>query len=78
MRRLNNLHCRKLLARSGFFALLWCPLLILGAQTPQPAPPHTPPAGKKGREGVIIVEVNEVVLHATVFDKKGRIMNDLK
>jgi VWFA-related protein len=78
MRRLNNLHCRNLLARSGLLALLACPLLVLCAQTPQPAPPHTPPAERRGKEYTIIEEVNEVVLHATVFDKKGRIVNDLK
>jgi VWFA-related protein len=33
---------------------------------------------KKGKEYTISVDVNEVVLHATVLDKKGRIVNDLK
>jgi VWFA-related protein len=78
MHRLNNLHDRNLLVRSGLLALLCCPLLVLGAQTPQPATPKAPPVQRKGKEYTIIEEVNEVVLHATVFDRKGRIMNDLK
>ena len=44
----------------------------------QPANPQTPPAEKKGREYTINVDVNLVVLHATVLDKKGRMVNDLK
>jgi Ca-activated chloride channel family protein len=78
MHRLNDLHCRNLLARSGFRALLLCLPLALCAQTPQPANPHPPPVEKKGKEYTISVDVNEVVLHATVLDKKGRIINDLK
>jgi VWFA-related protein len=50
----------------------------LPAQSPQPANPHTPSAEKKGREYTINVDVNLVVLHATVLDKKGHIANDLK
>ena len=49
----------------------------LGAQAPQPANPRTPPAEKKGREYTINVDVNLVVLHATVVDKRGRMVNDL-
>jgi VWFA-related protein len=63
------------------FALLWVALTLsrgLFGQTPQPANPHTPPAEKKGREYTINVDVNLVVLHATVLDKRGRIVNDLK
>jgi Ca-activated chloride channel family protein len=58
-------------------ALLGLPL-ALAAQTSQPAPPRTPAAEKKGREYTINVDVNLVVLHATVLDKKGRMVNDLK
>ncbi len=53
------------------------------AQTPQPANPQTPAAdlpaqaGKKGRDYTINVDVNLVVLHATVLDNKGHIINDL-
>jgi VWFA-related protein len=48
------------------------------AQAPEPANPHAPSAEKKGREYTINVDVNLVVLHATVLDKKGHIANDLK
>ena len=75
---LNNLNCRTRLVRCGCFVLLWCLPLALGAQTPRPATPQTPPVEKKGREYTISVDVNEVVLHATVVDKKGHIVNDLK
>jgi VWFA-related protein len=57
-------------------ALTFCNCLL--AQAPQPANPQTPPAEKKGREYTINVDVNLVVLHATVVDKKGRMVNDLK
>jgi VWFA-related protein len=50
----------------------------LFGQTPEPANPHTPSAEKKGREYTINVDVNLVVLHATVLDKRGHIVNDLK
>jgi len=50
----------------------------LPAQTSEPANPRTPSAEKKGREYTINVDVNLVVLHATVLDKKGHIANDLK
>ncbi len=78
MRLLNSSNCRNLLDRSGFLALFLCPLLVLGAQAPQPAAPRTPSVEKKGKEYTISVDVNEVVLHATVIDKKGHIANDLK
>ena len=78
MHRLNNLHCRNLFIRIGFFTLFLCAPLALVAQTTPPAPPHAPPSERRGKEYTITVNVNEVVLHATVFDKKGHIMNDLK
>jgi VWFA-related protein len=77
MHRLNDWHGRNLLARSGFLALLLCLPLALGGQSTQPSPPHAPPADKRGKEYTITVNVNEVVLHATVVDKKGNIVNDL-
>ncbi len=49
----------------------------LAAQGPQPAGASNPPAEKKGREYTINVDVNLVVLHATVLDPKGRMVNDL-
>src|SRR5690242_11820328 len=58
-------------------ALLWAPAALL-AQAPAPANPTTLSPEKKGREYTINVDVNMVVLHATVLDKKGRMINDLK
>jgi VWFA-related protein len=50
----------------------------LGVQTPQSANPRPPAGQTKRREYTINVDVNLVVLHATVLDKKGRMVNDLK
>ncbi len=47
-------------------------------QAPAPAAPGTPPLEKKGGEYKINLDVNLVVLHATVLDKKDRMVNDLK
>jgi Ca-activated chloride channel homolog len=77
MRPLNDRSDRKLLIGSGFLALVLCPLLVVQGQTPQPTTPRTPSVEKKGGGYVIKAEVNEVVLHATVVDKRGRIINDL-
>jgi len=63
------------------FALICLALAVpnhLFSQAPQPANPQTPPAEKKGREYTINIDVNLVVLHATVLDKRGRMVNDLK
>jgi VWFA-related protein len=49
---------------------------LLVAQAPPPSS-GAPAADKKGREYTINVDVNMVVLHATVMDKKGRLINDL-
>lgn len=57
-------------------ALISLPALLV-AQAPQPANPRTPQPEKKGGEYKINVDVNLVVLHATVLDKKGRTVNDL-
>lgn len=78
MHRPNNPHGRTRLFRRGFLAALLCMPLVLGAQTPQPATPSTPQVEKKGKEYTITVDVNEVILHATVVDKKGQVVNDLK
>jgi Ca-activated chloride channel family protein len=52
--------------------------VVMQAQAPQPAR-GTPAAPEKKRsEYTINVDVNLVVLHATVLDKKGRQVNDLK
>ncbi|HTS71688.1 MAG TPA: VWA domain-containing protein [Terriglobia bacterium] len=78
MHRHNKNFFRSLPIRSGWLVLLFYPFVALGAQAPQPATPHTPPVDKRGKEYTITVNVNEVVLHATVIDKKGHIVNDLK
>lgn len=57
--------------------LISLPVTLL-AQAPQPAGTPAPPPERKGREYTINVDVNLVVLHATVLDKKGRQVNDLK
>jgi len=77
MRRLNNFYCRNWIVWSGILVLLLWSTIALCAQTPQPSNPNPPPAEKKGKEYTISVDVNEVVLHATVLDKKGRVVNDL-
>jgi VWFA-related protein len=77
MHRLNNPQCRKLLLRGGWLALFLCPFLGFGAQAPQPANPHTPSPEHKDGGYKIVINVNEVVLHATVVDKRGRMVNDL-
>jgi VWFA-related protein len=51
---------------------------LLFGQGPAPANPNTPAIEKKGQEYTINVDVNLVVLHASVVDKKGRVVNDLK
>jgi Ca-activated chloride channel homolog len=65
----------------GALLVLTAPLL---AQNPPPAQgspaaaPQGQPAEKKQRPYTLNVDVNLVVLHATVVDKKGHIVNDLK
>jgi VWFA-related protein len=78
MRLLNKLNCPAGLVRVGFLLLLAGLPAVRGAQTPQPATPQTPSVQKKGKEYTISVDVNEVVLHATVVDSKGRVVNNLK
>ncbi len=49
----------------------------LRAQTAKPAHPATPAPQKKNDQYKINVNVNLVVLHATVVDKKGHMINNL-
>ncbi|MGO8819082.1 MAG: VWA domain-containing protein [Terriglobia bacterium] len=78
MHRPNNLPYRSLLARGGLLTfLLYLPIAFFG-QTPAPSNPQSPPPEKKNKEYTISVDVNEVVVHATVVDKKGHMVNDLK
>jgi Ca-activated chloride channel homolog len=59
-------------------AMVALPVWIAAQQAPAPARPGTPPLEKKGGEYKINVDVNLVVLHATVLDKRDRMVNDLK
>lgn len=61
----------------ALFCLAFIVCNCLFGQTPEAATPHTPSVEKRDREYTINVDVNLVVLHATVLDKKGRIVNDL-
>ena len=77
MRLLNNPGWRNQLIHCGILAFLLSSCLMTGAQGPQSANSETPSTQKKGGEYTISVDVNEVVLHATVLDKKDRVVNDL-
>ena len=77
MHRHNKTHGRTPLLGRGLLAVLLCSPFVLAAPALQPATPGTPQAEKKGKEYTINVDVNLVVLHATVLDKKGRMVNDL-
>ena len=73
-----NFQIRKTLCRLAILCLAFIFSNYLFSQVPAPATPQAPPAEKKGREYTINVDVNLVVLHATVLDKRGRMVNDLK
>ncbi len=78
MRQPNSRYGRKL-PLVGWFAVLFLSLSFVSpAQGPQPASPQTPPPEKKDKGYIIRVPVNNVVLTATVVDKKGHLVNDLK
>jgi VWFA-related protein len=77
MHRHNKTHGRTPLLGRGLLAVLLCSPFALAAPALQPATPGTPQAEKKGKEYTINVDVNLVVLHATVLDKKGHMVNDL-
>ncbi len=78
MRRLNKRYGRILLLASGVPALILSFSFALKAQAPPPLNPQSPPLEKKDRGFSIKVSVNNVVLNASVIDKKGHIVNDLK
>jgi VWFA-related protein len=78
MRPLNNFRRLPQLIGCGVFALLFAMAPWVIAQAPEPANPEAPSSERKGGEYTITVDVNEVVLHATVIDKKDHIVNDLK
>jgi Ca-activated chloride channel family protein len=77
MHRLNDPHGRIPLLGRGFLAILLCSPLALRAQALQPVSAAMPLAEKRSKEYTLNVDVNLVVLHATVVDKKGRMVNDL-
>jgi VWFA-related protein len=77
MHRFNDLYCRKLLVWSGFLGLVLSASIAARSQTPKSANPPAPSVEQKNKEYTISVDVNEVVVHATVLDKKGRTINDL-
>lgn len=53
-------------------------LLAAQNQSPQPANPATPAPQSRSGEYKIGVDVNLVVLHASVLDKQGHMVNDLQ
>ena len=73
-----NFRIRTTLSKLALLCLAFTLSNYLFSQAPAPATPQTPSAEKKNREYTINVDVNLVVLHATVLDKRGRIVNDLK
>ncbi len=78
MHRLSEMNSRTHIGTLGFFAAMLCMPFVLLAQNPQPQTPGTPPVHKKGQEYTINVDVNLVVIHATVLDKKGRMVDNLQ
>ena len=58
--------------------LLACGDALAQTATPPSAAAPVPPAGKKSGEYKLSVDVGLVVLHATVLDKKGHIVDGLK
>ena len=73
-----NLRISKNIAKFAALCLAFTIPNSLAGQAPQPANAQAPGVEKKSREYTINVDVNLVVLHATVLDKKGHIVNDLK
>lgn len=80
MPRLNRRYSSLLQLRKRSLLSIFVPLLLcapLCAQGPKPGSTGTPAQQKKGEQYKINVNVNLVVLHATVVDKKGHMINDL-
>jgi len=71
MHRLNDWHCPHAALASALLTLALWPLSTAWAQNP------APPKDNKTNEYTISVDVNEVVVHATVLDKRGHVVNDL-
>jgi Ca-activated chloride channel family protein len=74
-----NRQCdKRIFPHAGAWLAVWlCLPALLAAQTAGPADPGHATAPKK-REYTINVDVNMVVIHATVLDKHGRMVNNLK
>jgi VWFA-related protein len=77
MHRHNKTHGRSPLLRRGFLSVLLCSLFALAAPAAQSGAPGSPQAEKRSKEYTLNVDVNLVVLHATVLDRKGHMVNDL-
>lgn len=78
MLRLNRPNCHGIARRGGLTAAL---ALLSVAAVSQNPPAETGPssdAERRGREYTIAVDVNLVVLHATVLDSRGRQINGLR
>ena len=75
----NRMKLRTLRTMAGvaILALAYAFCNSIFGQTPAPANSQGRPAEKKNRDYTINVDVNLVVVHATVLDKKNRIVNDL-
>ncbi len=73
-----NLRTRKTFCSFAVVLTAFAAWNCLFAQAPQTTNPSPSAEEKKGKEYTINVDVNLVVLHATVLDKRGRIVNDLK
>jgi Ca-activated chloride channel homolog len=74
-----RLRLRSVIRRTGIVALLVCLGTAAALGQSASTPPGSPAAGaqRRGGEYKIGVSVNLVVLHATVLDKKGRVVNGL-
>ncbi len=77
MLRLNRKYAQRISLHAGALpAVCLCFAAVLAAQSaPKSDPPST---GDKSKEYTINVDVNMVVIHATVIDKHGKMVNGLK
>jgi Ca-activated chloride channel family protein len=77
MPRLNNTTAKIFFLRPELLgAMLLFPGLLAAQTPPAPSPQPSSPL-QRGREYTINVDVNLVVLHATVLDGKGKVVDDL-
>ncbi len=78
MLRLNRTSDPSIFLRAGARLVVWLclPALLAAQGAPSSDPPST--GSQTKREYTINVDVNMVVIHATVLDKRGRMVNGLK